>query len=397
MATKKTSTRGRSSDRVAEPAKDPSAPEPAPHTHGPWVDVGSAEELSRCELQQVSAGGLRLALSYRDGVFGAINGACNHAGGPLGKGHLEGDYVVCPWHQWRFHRVEGQGERGFEEDVVPAHHVRVRAGRVEVDTRPHKKRAKKPHEPHPLARPVVRAPGKPRVVGISTTAMSLEYPRFSTSDALLEAALAHAASLGHETRLLKLRELSFRACEGYYSKAARACTWPCSITQMDPNDQLDRVYEALVHWGDVFVIATPIRWGNASSLYYKMVERMNCIQNQVTIADRVLIRDKVVGAIITGGQDNVQGVAGHVLGFFAELGFHFPQFPYIAHSRGWSAEDMERNVAIVAASDELRVASHELVDRCLELSGRLLHHHEGEEHPLGRGGRKGHALPVLNE
>ncbi len=281
---------------------------------------------------------------------------------------------------------------------MPAHRVRVRAGRVEVDARPHKKRARKPHAPHPLARPPRREAGLPRVVGISTTVMNADYPRFSTSDALLEAALAHAQARGHETRLIKLRELSFRACEGYYSKAARACTWPCSITQMDPSDQLDRVYEALVHWGDVFLVATPIRWGNASSLYYKMVERMNCIQNQVTIADRVLVRDKVVGAIITGGQDNVQGVAGHVLGFFAELGFHFPQFPYIAHSRGWSAEDMERNVAVVARSEELREASRELTDRCLELSSRLLHTREHQPLPhVGRGGRKGHALPVVTE
>jgi multimeric flavodoxin WrbA len=70
-----------------------------------------------------------------------------------------------------------------------------------------------------------------------------------------------------------VRELSFRACEGFYSKSARACTWPCAITQMDPKDQMDQVYEGVVHWADVIVIATPIRWGGASSLYYKMIER----------------------------------------------------------------------------------------------------------------------------
>jgi hypothetical protein len=88
-----------------------------------------------------------------------------------------------------------------------------------------------------------------------------------------------------ETRLLRLGELSFRACEGYYSKSARACTWPCSITR-----------------------------------------------------DRVLIRDKVAGFIVIGGQDNVQALAGQMLGFFAELGFLFPQFPYVAHSRLLSSE-----------------------------------------------------------
>src|SRR5207302_2329233 len=98
--------------------------------------------------------------------------------------------------------------------------------------------------PHPLARPVVREPGLVRVVGISTTVMDRANPRYSTSDALLDTAIKHAReTLGVETRLLVLNALNFRSCEGYYSKAAQACTWPCSITQMDPADELDQVYE----------------------------------------------------------------------------------------------------------------------------------------------------------
>jgi nitrite reductase/ring-hydroxylating ferredoxin subunit/multimeric flavodoxin WrbA len=356
-----------------------------------WVDVGDADDLRAQAVQQIMVGHARVALTYANGVFGALSGTCNHAGGPLGKGTLEGDYVVCPWHQWRFHRVEGHGERGFEEDVVPAYAVRVHEGRVLVSQRATTKRAKKPHEPHPLARTPAREPGRVRIVGISTTAMNKQYPRVSTSEVLLDAAVAHAAERGHETRLLRLRDLSFRACEGYYSKAARACTWPCSITQMDPGDQLDRVYEALVHWGDVFLIATPIRWGSASSLYFKMVERMNCIQNQVTIANRVLLQNKVVGAIITGGQDNVQAVAGQMLGFFGELGCQFPQFPYVAHSRGWTAEDMERNVATVVENEDLADAARSLVERCIDLAARLL---VTTPAPLARAGRKGRSLPM---
>jgi nitrite reductase/ring-hydroxylating ferredoxin subunit/multimeric flavodoxin WrbA len=354
-----------------------------------WRDVGAADELSKRAVQQVLLGTTRVALTYKDGEFGAISGNCNHVGGPLGEGSLEGDFVVCPWHQYRFHRTQGMGEPGFEDDAVPAYHVRVRDGRVEIQARPYTKRSKKPHDPHPLERDSVREDGPVRVVGISTTVMNQDYPRYSTSDALLEEAIGHAAATAHETRLVKLRDLSFRSCEGYYSKSAHACTWPCSITQMDPNDQLDRVYEAFVHWGDVFVIATPIRWGNASSLYYKMVERMNCIQNQMTIANKTLLRDKVVCAIITGGQDNVQGVLGHMMGFFAELGCHFPQYPFIAHSRGWSAEDMEQNVITVQNSEELRAGARGLVDRGVELAERLL---ATQPRKAERGGRKGKAL-----
>jgi multimeric flavodoxin WrbA len=205
--------------------------------------------------------------------------------------------------------------------------------------------------------------------------------------------MQQAAALGAETQTLRLAELQFRACEGYYSKAAHACTWPCSITQMDPADQMERVYEALVHWADVVLLATPIRWGSASSLYFRMAERLNCVQNQVTIANRVLLRDKVAAFIITGGQDNVQGVAGQMLGFFAELGFHFPQFPYIAHSRGWSAEDMERNVEVVRQSRELREGARALAARAVD-HAHLLLDHDRSRHTTERGGRKAHRLAV---
>src|SRR5206468_3477858 len=123
------------------------------------------------------------------------------------------------------------------------------------------KRTKKPHEPHPLSRIGERTPGPLRLAGISTTAMDMSNPRFSGSDHLLDQALQAAAGHGAETRLIRLNDLKFRACEGYYSKAANACTWPCSITQMDRNDQMDQVYEAFVHWADAIIVASPIRWG----------------------------------------------------------------------------------------------------------------------------------------
>jgi multimeric flavodoxin WrbA len=221
--------------------------------------------------------------------------------------------------------------------------------------------------------------------------MDASNPRFSGSDHVLDEALKAAGELGAETQLIKLNDLKFRACEGYYSKAAHACTWPCSITQMDENDQLDRVYEVLVHWADAIIVATPIRWGSASSLYFKMAERLNCVQNQITIRNKVLIRNKVAGFIIVGGQDNIQAVAGQMLGFFAELGFIFPQFPYIAHSRGWSHEDMERNVEVVRNSKELAEGAAMLAKRCLDLAKDLIARDEAPE-SIQRGGRKAHQL-----
>jgi nitrite reductase/ring-hydroxylating ferredoxin subunit/multimeric flavodoxin WrbA len=356
-----------------------------------WLDIGSAAELARTSLQSGMAGTIPIAISFRDGQFGVVSNACNHVGGPLGDGRLDDDYITCPWHGWKFHRSTGVGEPGFEQDRVPAFPVKVEGGRVLVNVAAPSRRMKAPHAPHPLARKVERAGGPLRLAGISTTVMDAGNPRFSGSDHLLAHAIKAAGELGAETRLIRLNDLKFRACEGYYSKAAQACTWPCSITQMDASDELDRVYEALVHWADAVIVASPIRWGTASSLYFKMAERLNCVQNQITIHNRMLIRNKVAGFIIVGGQDNVQMVAGQMLGFFAELGFVFPQFPFVAHSRGWSHEDMENNVAIVRGSQELAEGAQMLAKRLLDLAGHLIARDEAPEH-IERGGRKAHPV-----
>ncbi len=360
-----------------------------------WVDVGSVDALNRTAVQPLLLGTTKVALICKDGEFTAISGVCNHVGGPLGQGTLDGDYIVCPWHYWKFHRQTGEGEPGYEEDRVPAHDVRIEAGRVLVNAVARTKRGRAPHELHPLARTPERAPGPIRVLGISTTAMTADHPRYSTSEDLLDHAVASSIETsGCDTRIIRLRDLAFRQCEGFYSKSAQACTWPCSITQMDPADQMEQVYEGVVHWADVIIVATSIRWGAPSSLYAKMVERMNCIQNQETIANKHLLRNKVAGFIITGGQDNVQAVAGQMLGFFAELGIQFPQFPYIAHSRGWSAEDMENNQRAVQQSTALHEGAAGLVQRCAAMATVMIESSLGAG-ALVRGGRKAHRLEPL--
>lgn len=358
-----------------------------------WIDVGAAEDFRRTPLREARLGDATVAVSYRDGRFGVISNRCNHVGGPLGRGRLDGEYVVCPWHQYKFHRCTGEGEPGYEADKVPGYAVKEENGRLLVSAKATSKRGHLPHEPHPLARSTDRAPGPLRIGGISTTAMDAANPRFSTSEHLLDVALEQAKLLGAESRMVRLNDLRFRHCEGYYSKAARACTWPCSITQMDQDDQLDRVYEMAVHWADILIIATPIRWGAASSLYYKMVERMNCMQNQITTHNKVLIRNKVAAFIITGGQDGIQAVAGQMMGFFSEIGFLLPQFPYVAHSLGWEAENMERNVRFVEGSEHLRAGARDLVVRSVEMAQGLVERATSRD-SVERGGRKASAAPT---
>jgi nitrite reductase/ring-hydroxylating ferredoxin subunit/multimeric flavodoxin WrbA len=359
-----------------------------------WHRLGSRDEVVARAPFAVKLARQQVAVFYHEGRLRAIGSRCNHQGGPLCEGQVRGEFVMCPWHAWEYSLVTGRGPSGYEAEAVPVFAVEERADGVWVDSDPVSPRHLVKHEPHPLTVLPSRPEGAPtRVLGISTTAMDEVNPRFSTSDHLLDAGLQHSRSkLRAEVRLIRLRELTFRACEGNYSKSAHACTWPCAITERDPVDQLTPVYEGLVQWADVVLLATPIRWGQASGLYYRMAERLNCIQNQMTIHNRCLIHGKVAAFIVTGGQDNVQGVAGQLLSFWSELGFLFPQFPFIAHSRGWDAEDMETNVRVVRESQSLASAAAELAERAVDL-WRILHRNFAEmDKPMERSGRKAQPL-----
>ena len=85
---------------------------------GNWHDLGPIETLGKDAIRQVEIGGRLIALTYADGRFGAISGACLHAGGPLGEGTLVDGYIVCPWHHWMFHRETGEGLPGYPVAVA---------------------------------------------------------------------------------------------------------------------------------------------------------------------------------------------------------------------------------------------------------------------------------------
>jgi nitrite reductase/ring-hydroxylating ferredoxin subunit len=175
-----------------------------------WHRLGRVDDLKTKPLQQIQAGEVVLALSYRDGQFGAISGRCNHVGGPLGEGHVDADgYVVCPWHHWHFHRLTGEAHAGIPA-AAPRYDLKIEDGDLFVNLVAATQRINAPHPAHPLTRPITREPGPIRIVGISTSAMNRDFPRYSTSEALLQTALDHAGAAGHQTKLIRLNDLNFR-------------------------------------------------------------------------------------------------------------------------------------------------------------------------------------------
>lgn len=85
------------------------------------------ETPTRVEVQ-----GVRLLLVRHDGQIYAMNEVCSHAGGPLSKGRLEGDSIVCPWHGSTYRLEDGTVVHGPSPFAQPHYEVRVRDGQVEL-------------------------------------------------------------------------------------------------------------------------------------------------------------------------------------------------------------------------------------------------------------------------
>ncbi|MCB0309395.1 MAG: Rieske 2Fe-2S domain-containing protein, partial [Bdellovibrionales bacterium] len=98
-----------------------------------WTSLGRVDELKTRPLQELTVDKTKIALTYIDGQFSAVSGVCNHVGGPLGKGHLDGKYIVCPWHHWKFHCQTGDGEPGFESDQIPRYVLKEESGELLID------------------------------------------------------------------------------------------------------------------------------------------------------------------------------------------------------------------------------------------------------------------------
>jgi nitrite reductase/ring-hydroxylating ferredoxin subunit/multimeric flavodoxin WrbA len=344
-----------------------------------FIEAIDLKSIPKNSHKVVFINGKEVLLFNIDNEISAIGNICLHKGGPLGEGKVEskydGYYVTCPWHGWEYNVKTGSAPPGFA-DQQAVYDTMIKEGKVFVSSKPRVLPRKAQHKDDPL-RDLAELRYETsltslNVLGISTTNINQNLPRKSTSEEALRMALEYAKQkYDANTVLLRLSNLEFRHCEGYYSRNEQACTWPCSISEMDSNDGMNEVYRKMILWADILVLSTPIRWGNASSLYYKMAERLNCVQNQITLQDRILAKNKVASFIITGGQDNIQQVAGQMMVFFTELGFSLPPFTFVGWSRGWTAEDMEQNVKLFAKSRYIKRSVKDLIDNDIKLLRQL--------------------------
>ena len=72
-----------------------------------FVKVARIGEVAPGQAKRIDVAGRSLALFNLDGRYHTMDDACNHRGGPLSEGQVEGEAVVCPWHGAKFSITTG--------------------------------------------------------------------------------------------------------------------------------------------------------------------------------------------------------------------------------------------------------------------------------------------------
>lgn len=97
-----------------------------------WVNVARVEELPPGSRRVVDVDGIAVAVFNLGGEFYAIEDVCNHDGGELASGRVEGCVVICPRHGARFDIKTGAVLAPPAYEDVATFPVRVEGGVIQV-------------------------------------------------------------------------------------------------------------------------------------------------------------------------------------------------------------------------------------------------------------------------
>lgn len=87
------------------------------------------DESAKC----IEVNDKRIALFTINGEIYAIDDTCPHEEAPLSEGVLDGDEIVCPWHQATFNVRTGACTGPPADDNVTSYPVRVTGDDIEIE------------------------------------------------------------------------------------------------------------------------------------------------------------------------------------------------------------------------------------------------------------------------
>src|SRR3982751_4687638 len=74
-----------------------------------FVRICSKSELPPAgQATEITVGDKVICIANVNGTISAIDNVCLHRGGPLARGVVDGDKIVCPWHGWQWNLKTGE-------------------------------------------------------------------------------------------------------------------------------------------------------------------------------------------------------------------------------------------------------------------------------------------------
>jgi multimeric flavodoxin WrbA len=94
-------------------------------------------------------------------------------------------------------------------------------------------------------------------------------------------------------------------------------------SNMGKGDQWPGILKKILA-ADIVVFATPIWWGNQSSLMQRVIERLDELHDELLETGKSRLNNKVGGIVITGEEDGEQHITGNISNFLLNMGVLLP-------------------------------------------------------------------------
>lgn len=99
---------------------------------GSWVEVTTTDKIPAGKVIHVAPAGTHMALANIAGKLFAVDARCPHKLGPLARGTVQHNEIVCPWHRFRFDVRTGQSAAPAATFSVRTYPVRTVDDRVQI-------------------------------------------------------------------------------------------------------------------------------------------------------------------------------------------------------------------------------------------------------------------------
>ena len=115
---------------------------------------------------------------------------------------------------------------------------------------------------------------------------------------------------------------------------------PGTKNNMGKGDEWPRILQKVLA-AEIIVFATPIWWGNHSSLTQRAIERLDELHEELRETGKSRLTNKVGGIVITGEEDGEQHITGSISNFLISIGVTMPPMCAVSYLGDYSRASKE--------------------------------------------------------